>query len=73
MMAVAGILGQELLGVQPAWWDAGAKDYGVPMTPLLAVEFLVSCDRTCNSCEPGGSQSSTHGQHLLTLGCSAAG
>lgn len=42
MAAVAGILGQELLGVQPSWWDAGAKDYGIPMEPLLAVEFIVS-------------------------------
>jgi hypothetical protein len=42
MMAVAGIIGQELLGVQPAWWEAGAKDYGVPMAPLTAIEFLVS-------------------------------
>lgn len=42
MMAVAGILGQELLGVTPEWWNAGAKDYGVPMAPLTAMEFLVS-------------------------------
>lgn len=48
-MAVAGILGQELLGVQPAWWEAGAKDYGVPMTPLLAMEFLVS-GRALSTC-----------------------
>jgi len=41
MMAVAGILGQELLGVTPEWWNAGAKDYGVPMAPLTAIEFLV--------------------------------
>jgi hypothetical protein len=41
MMAVVGILGTELLGVQPAWWEAGAKDYGVPMAPLTAMEFLV--------------------------------
>jgi hypothetical protein len=46
MMAVAGILGQELLGVTPAWWEAGAKDYGVPMAPLTAIEFLVrGCER----------------------------
>jgi light-harvesting complex I chlorophyll a/b binding protein 5 len=42
MMAVVGILGTELLGVQPSWWEAGAKDYGVPMGPLTAMEFLVS-------------------------------
>lgn len=49
MMAVAGILGQELLGVTPEWWNAGAKDYGVPMAPLTAMEFLVSssCRRHC--------------------------
>jgi hypothetical protein len=41
MMAVAGILGTELLGVQPSWWEAGAKDYGVPMAPLTAMEFLI--------------------------------
>ncbi len=41
MMAVLGILGTELLGVQPSWWEAGAKDYGIPSTPLLAMEFLV--------------------------------
>jgi light-harvesting complex I chlorophyll a/b binding protein 5 len=41
MMAVAGILGQELLGVTPEWWNAGAKDYGVPMAPLTAMEFLI--------------------------------
>jgi hypothetical protein len=50
MMAVAGILGQELLGVQPAWWEAGAKDYDVPMTPLLAMEFLVSGDNQPSCC-----------------------
>lgn len=41
MMAVAGILGQELLGVEPAWFEAGAKDYGVATAPLLAIEFLI--------------------------------
>lgn len=41
MMAVVGILGTEILGVQPSWWEAGAKDYGVPMTPLIAMEFLI--------------------------------
>ncbi|WIA08601.1 hypothetical protein OEZ85_008030 [Tetradesmus obliquus] len=41
MMAVVGILGTELLGVQPSWWEAGAKDYGVPMGPLTAMEFLI--------------------------------
>lgn len=41
MAAVAGILGQELLGVEPKWYEAGAKDYGVPNAPLLAVEFII--------------------------------
>jgi len=41
MMAVAGILGQELLGVTPEFWNAGAKDYGVPMAPLTAIEFVI--------------------------------
>ena len=41
MMAVVGILGTELLGVQPSWWEAGAKDYGVDNTALLAVEATI--------------------------------
>ena len=41
MAAVAGILGTELLGVEPKWFEAGAKDYGVPLVPLTAVEFLI--------------------------------
>eukprot|EP01026_Neomeris_dumetosa_P078895 TRINITY_DN856_c0_g1_i11.p3 TRINITY_DN856_c0_g1~~TRINITY_DN856_c0_g1_i11.p3 ORF type:complete len:222 (+),score=29.47 TRINITY_DN856_c0_g1_i11:652-1317(+) len=41
MMAVAGILGQELLGVTPKWFEAGAKDYGVPFLPLLAMEAII--------------------------------
>eukprot|EP01025_Chloroclados_australasicus_P010298 TRINITY_DN1411_c0_g2_i2.p2 TRINITY_DN1411_c0_g2~~TRINITY_DN1411_c0_g2_i2.p2 ORF type:complete len:282 (+),score=21.97 TRINITY_DN1411_c0_g2_i2:1919-2764(+) len=41
MMAVAGILGQELLGVSPKWFEAGAKDYGIPFFPLLAVEAVI--------------------------------
>jgi light-harvesting complex I chlorophyll a/b binding protein 5 len=40
-MAVVGILGQEALGASPAWFEAGAKDYGVPIAGLLAIEFLV--------------------------------
>ncbi len=38
---VAGILGQEALGVTPKWFEAGAKDYGTPLVPLLAIEFLI--------------------------------
>nr|DAA05900.1 TPA_inf: chloroplast light-harvesting complex I protein precursor Lhca9 [Acetabularia acetabulum] len=41
MMAVAGILGQELLGVTPKWFEAGAKDYGIPFFPLLAMEAII--------------------------------
>ena len=40
MAAVAGILGQELLGVQPVWFNAGAKEYIFPATALTAIEFL---------------------------------
>eukprot|EP01023_Acetabularia_acetabulum_P038271 TRINITY_DN365_c0_g1_i8.p1 TRINITY_DN365_c0_g1~~TRINITY_DN365_c0_g1_i8.p1 ORF type:complete len:222 (-),score=65.25 TRINITY_DN365_c0_g1_i8:278-943(-) len=41
MMAVAGILGQELLGVTPKWFEAGAKDFGIPFFPLLAMEAII--------------------------------
>lgn len=41
MMAVAGILGQELLGVTPAWWEAGAKEYDIPAQALTPIEFIV--------------------------------
>jgi len=41
MIAVAGILGQELLGVQPKWFLAGAKDYGVPVLGLVAIQQIV--------------------------------
>jgi light-harvesting complex I chlorophyll a/b binding protein 5 len=40
MAATAGILGQETLGVGK-WFEAGAKDYGFPLMPLIAIEFLV--------------------------------
>jgi light-harvesting complex I chlorophyll a/b binding protein 5 len=40
MAAAAGILGQEALGVGK-WFEAGTKDYGFPLMPLLAIEFLV--------------------------------
>ena len=32
---------QELLGVQPKWFNAGAKDYGFPPLALLSLEFLL--------------------------------
>lgn len=41
MIAVAGILGQELLGVTPSWYEAGGKEYDIPAAPLTAVEFIV--------------------------------
>jgi light-harvesting complex I chlorophyll a/b binding protein 5 len=41
MMAVTGILGQELLGVTPAWWEAGAKEYDIPAQALTPIEFIV--------------------------------
>lgn len=40
MAAVAGILGQELLGVTPVWFEAGTKEYIFPTTTLTAIEFL---------------------------------
>jgi len=40
MAAVAGILGQELLG-RGKWFEAGAADYGIPNSALLAIEFTV--------------------------------
>jgi hypothetical protein len=41
MMATAGICGQELLGVTPKWFEAGAKEYDLPFLPLLATEFAI--------------------------------
>ena len=41
MAAVVGILGQEALGVTPAWYEAGLKDYGIPNNALLATEFPI--------------------------------
>ncbi len=32
---------QELLGVQPKWFEAGAKDYGYSPLALIALEFLL--------------------------------
>lgn len=40
MAGVAGILGQELLGVSPKWFNAGAKEYPIDFLPLLAIEFV---------------------------------
>ncbi|KAK9828973.1 hypothetical protein WJX72_003158 [[Myrmecia] bisecta] len=41
MAAVAGILGQELLGVEPRWYAAGAKEYALPPLALLGLEAVV--------------------------------
>jgi hypothetical protein len=41
MLGVAGILGQELLGVQPKWFEAGAKDYGIPPITLIGLEAFL--------------------------------
>lgn len=41
MMAVAGILGTELLGVPVKWYEAGAQEYAIPNTPLVALEFII--------------------------------
>lgn len=41
MMGVAGIMGQELLGVTPKWFEAGGKEYDIDFLPLLAIEFVV--------------------------------
>jgi len=41
MIAVAGILGQEVLGVSPKWFLAGAKDYGVPLLALVAIQQVL--------------------------------
>jgi len=42
MMAVAGILGTASLGVEPLWYEAGAKGtYDIPFLALLAIQFPV--------------------------------
>jgi light-harvesting complex I chlorophyll a/b binding protein 5 len=41
MIAVAGIMGQEILGVEGKWYDAGARTYDIPNTPLLAIELSI--------------------------------
>lgn len=40
-MATAGIVGQELLGVTPKWFEAGAKEYAIDALPLTGIEFIV--------------------------------
>ncbi|KAG2492026.1 hypothetical protein HYH03_009755 [Edaphochlamys debaryana] len=41
MMAVVGILGQELLGVTPKWWAVGDKSYDIDPAPLHAISFTI--------------------------------
>lgn len=41
MAAVAGILGQELLGRSPEWFNVGATEQFMPQSALLAIEFFV--------------------------------
>lgn len=40
-MAVAGILGQELLGVPVKWFEAGAAEYDLPVVAQVPILFLV--------------------------------
>uniref|UniRef100_A0AC62AEM5 Lhca9 n=1 Tax=Dunaliella tertiolecta TaxID=3047 RepID=A0AC62AEM5_DUNTE len=41
MMAVTGILGQELLGVPAKWYEAGAAEYDLPVQAQVPILFLV--------------------------------
>ena len=41
MMAVAGIVGTEVTGIEPHWWEAGAEDFSFPTQALLAIQFPV--------------------------------
>lgn len=41
MMAVAGILGQEALGVPVKWYEAGAATYELPVIAQVPILFLV--------------------------------
>lgn len=41
MMAVAGILGVELLGVSTKWYEAGAAQYDLPVIAQIPILFLV--------------------------------
>ncbi len=40
-VAVVGILGQELLGRTPEWWNVGAQPQWLPDSALTAIEFFV--------------------------------
>nr|6SL5_6 Chain 6, Lhca6 [Dunaliella salina] len=41
MMAVTGIMGQELLGVPVKWFEAGAAEYDLPVQAQVPILFLV--------------------------------
>ena len=41
MIGVAGILGQELLGVSPKWFMHGTVDYGKPILALVAIQQVL--------------------------------
>lgn len=41
MMAVAGILGTSLLGIDGPWYMVGTKEFDVPFLPLVAIQFAV--------------------------------
>ena len=44
MLGAAGILGGEILGVYNSdvkWYDAGAKEYDIPLLPLIAIQAVV--------------------------------
>ena len=41
MAGAAGVLGTELLGVDGEWYNQGAKDYGIPFAPLIAMQFII--------------------------------
>ena len=38
---MVGILGQELLGRTPEWWNVGAQPQWLPDSALTAIEFFV--------------------------------
>jgi len=41
MIGVAGILGQEILGVTPKWFMHGTVDYGKPILALVAIQQVL--------------------------------
>ena len=41
MMAVAGIVTTEVLGIGGPWYEAGAGDYDFPVPALLAIQFPI--------------------------------